>query len=195
VVNMQLIYIHGLNSDALSPKGQMLTDWCATHRPEITVVRPDLNLPPMQVMAILRKLIESDSNTAVVGSSQGGFFATACVAQFGIKAVLVNPSVRPFETLKRFFAQGQHGHTTAGGWTITESDLADFATLFNPVPRFPENILVLLKQGDEVLDYRVAEAHYGQDGAQCSMIIESGGDHFMHDMTDKIPLMIDFLFA
>jgi predicted esterase YcpF (UPF0227 family) len=54
---------------------------------------------------------------------------------------------------------------------------------------------VLLKQGDEVLDYRVAEAYYGQDGAQCSMIMESGGDHFMHDMADKIPLMIDFLFA
>lgn len=192
---MQLIYIHGLNSDAQSAKGQMLTDWCAIHRPEITVIRPDLNLPPMQVMEILSQLIKNNPNTGLVGSSQGGFFATACVAKFGIKAVLVNPSVRPFETLKRFFSNGLHGHTTAGGWTITESDLADFASLFNPVPLHPENILVLLKQGDEVLDYRVAEAHYGQDGAQSSMIIESGGDHFMHDMADKIPLMIDFLFA
>jgi predicted esterase YcpF (UPF0227 family) len=192
---MQLIYIHGLNSDAQSPKGQMLTDWCAIHRPEISVVRPDLNLPPLKVMEKLTQLIENDSNTGLVGSSQGGFFATACVAKFGVKAVLVNPSVRPFETLKRFFAHGQHGHTTAGGWTITESDLVDFATLFNPVPLYPENILVLLKQGDEVLDYRVAEAHYGQNDAQSSMIIESGGDHFMHDMADKIPLMIDFLFA
>jgi predicted esterase YcpF (UPF0227 family) len=192
---MQLIYIHGLNSDAQSPKGQMLTDWCAVHRPEITVIRPDLNLPPMQVMEKLSQLIENDSNTALVGSSQGGFFATACVAKFGVKAVLVNPSVRPFETLKRFFSSGHQGHTTAGGWTITESDLADFATLFNPVPVHPENLLVILKQGDEVLDYRVAEAHYGQDGAQSPMIIESGGNHFMHDMADKIPLMIDFLFT
>jgi predicted esterase YcpF (UPF0227 family) len=192
---MQLIYIHGLNSDAQSPKGQMLTDWCAIHRPEIKVVRPDLNLPPVQVMEILSQLIESDPNTGLVGSSQGGFFSTACVAKYGVKAVLVNPSVRPFESLKRFFTNGHHGYTTAGGWTITESDLADFATLFNPIPLHPEKIFVLLKQGDEVLDYRIAEAYYGQDGAQSSMIIESGGDHFMHDMADKIPLMIDFLFA
>lgn len=192
---MQLIYIHGLNSNAQSPKGQMLAEWCAMHRPDIQVIRPDLNLPPRQVMALLTDLINSDVNTGLVGSSLGGFFATVCTAQFGVKSVLVNPAVRPFERFLRYFKDGQHGFTTEGGWTITKSDLADLAALFNPVPLHPEKILVLLKQGDEVLDYRVAEGYYGQNGAQCSMVIESGGDHFMHDMADKIPLMIDFLFA
>ena len=193
---MQLIYIHGLNSDAQSPKGKMLKDWCAIHRPEIQVVRPDLNFPPVQVMEKLSQLIERDSNTALVGSSQGGFFSTACVAKYGVKAVLINPSVRPFESLKRYFTHSHSGgYTTAGGWTITERDLDDFEVLFNPIPLHFEKILVLLKRGDEVLDYRIAKSYYGQDGAQCSMIIESGGDHFMHDMADKIPLMIDFLFA
>ena len=192
---MQLIYIHGLNSDANSPKGQMLTDWCAANRPEIQVVRPDLNLPPRQVMARLTDLISNDAMTGLVGSSLGGFFATACTAQFGMKSILVNPAVRPFERFKRYFTHGQNGYTTEGGWTITENDLVDLAALFNPVPLHPEKMLVLLKQGDEVLDYRVAEGYYGQNGAQCSMVIESGGDHFMHDMADKIPLMIDFLFA
>lgn len=192
---MQLIYIHGLNSNAQSPKGQMLTDWCAKHRPDIQVIRPDLNVPPQQVMALLTDLINSDAHTGLVGSSLGGFFATACTAQFRVKSVLVNPAVRPFERFKRYFKDGQKGFTTEGGWTITENDLGDLALLFNPVPLHPEKILVLLKQGDEVLDYRVAEGYYGQNGTQCSMVIESGGDHFMHDMADKIPLMIDFLFA
>ncbi len=192
---MQLIYIHGFNSDAQSPKGQMLTDWCAIHRPEIEVVRPDLNFPPNQVMEKLSQLIERDSNTALVGSSQGGFFSTACVAKYGVKAVLVNPLVRPFESLKRFFTDGQSGYTTPGGWMITESDLNDFKALFNPIPLHVEKIFVLLRQGDEVLDYRIAQSYYGQDGAQCAMMIESGGDHFMHDMAEKIPLMIDFLFG
>jgi len=45
------------------------------------------------------------------------------------------------------------------------------------------------------LDYRIAEGYYGQDGAQSSMVIETGGDHVMLDMDSKIPLMIDFLFG
>ncbi|AXI04757.1 esterase [Aquirhabdus parva] len=192
---MQLIYIHGLNSDANSIKGQMLTDWCAIHRPEIQVFRPDLNVPPLQVMQILSEIIARDPDTGLVGSSLGGFFSTVCVAKYGLKAVLVNPATRPFERFQRYFTHGHQGFTTDGGWTITESDLADLAALYQPVPIHPERILVLLKQGDEVLDYRVAEAYYSQDGAQSPMIIEAGGDHFMHDMADKIPLMIDFLFA
>ena len=56
-------------------------------------------------------------------------------------------------------------------------------------------MLVLLQTGDEVLDYRQARDYYSQDGAQCPMLIERGGDHFMHDLQDKIPLVVDFLFG
>lgn len=196
---MQLIYIHGLNSDAQSVKGQWLADWCAIHRPEITVLRPDLNHPPEQVMLVLRDLIAQHPQTALVGSSLGGFFATACVAQTGVRAVLVNPSVTPFRSMLRYFADTDEantvGHVTDGGWQIRKGDLDQLFALYRPVPLYPERLLVLLKQGDEVLDYRVAEAHYGQANAQSPMLIEAGGDHFMHDMADKIPLMIDFLFA
>jgi len=195
---MQLIYIHGFNSDAQSVKGRMLQDWCAVHRPEIRVQRPDLNQPPEQVMALLADLIAQDPQTAVVGSSLGGFFATACVAQHGVRAVLVNPSVRPFESFMRYFQPFDPtdlvGHVTEGGWAVQREHLEQLRGLFEPVPKHPANILVLLKEGDEVLDYRVAAAHYAQDGAQCPMIIEPNGDHFMHDMADKIPLMLDFLF-
>ncbi|MFZ3192934.1 MAG: YqiA/YcfP family alpha/beta fold hydrolase [Moraxellaceae bacterium] len=195
---MQLIYIHGFNSDAQSVKGRMLQDWCAAHRPEILVQRPDLNQPPEKVMALLADLIAQDPQTAVVGSSLGGFFATACVAQHGVRAVLVNPSVRPFESFMRYFQPFDPmdlvGHVTEGGWAVQREHLEQLRGLFELVPQHPANILVLLKEGDEVLDHRVAAAYYAQDGAQCPMIIEPNGDHFMHDMADKIPLMLDFLF-
>lgn len=197
---MQLIYIHGFNSDAQSVKGRMLQDWCALHRPDIRVLRPDLNQAPEQVIAVLDALIAQDPQTAVVGSSLGGFFATACVARHALRAVLINPAVRPFERFTRYFTQGVPlspeyiGYSTDGGWDLRWRDLDQLQGLFEPIPKHPENILVLLKEGDEVLDYRVSVAHYGQDGAQCQIIIEPDGDHFMHDMVDKIPLMLDFLF-
>ena len=193
--SMQLIYIHGLNSNHLSPKGQWISNWCAKHRPDITVRCPDLNLPPKQVMALLGEWIAQDPHTAVVGSSLGGFFATACVAVHDVRAVLINPSVRPFESLQRFFRQGQAEHTTETGWRMTPDQLDDLAAYYQAVPVHADQILVLLKQGDEVIDYRIAEAYFSQSGAQSPMIIEPDGDHFMSDMADKIPLMIDFLFA
>jgi uncharacterized protein len=191
---MQLIYIHGLNSNSASAKGQMLEEWCKLHRPEIRVVRPDLNLPPQQVMQLLDEAIATDPHTGVVGSSLGGFYATACVAKHGVRAVLVNPSVRPFERFKRFFANGETAHHTETGWVVTPDQLEDLKALYQPIPASPDRILVLLKQGDEVLDYREAESYFSQDDAQSALIIEPGGDHFMHDMDSKIPLMINFLF-
>jgi uncharacterized protein len=192
---MQLIYIHGLNSNHLSPKGQWLVQWCAQHRPEIHVVCPNFNVPPKQVMAMLGDLVAQAPNTVVVGSSLGGFFATACVAAHDVRAVLINPSVRPFVSFQRFFTQGQTEHTTETGWRITPDQLNDLAAYYQEVPVHADQILVLLKQGDEVIDYRIAEAYFSQSGAQSPLIIEPDGDHFMSDMADKIPLMIDFLFA
>lgn len=191
---MQLIYIHGFNSDANSVKGQMLQDWCTINRPEITVLRPDLNKSPLEVVAQLEALIAQNPHTGVVGSSLGGFFATVCVARYGVKAVLVNPSVRPFERFQRYFTQGETSYTNDTGWTMTPDQLTDMRNMFAPVPAQSDNILLLLKKGDETLDYREAESYYGQDGAQSPMIIEEGGDHFMHDMDSKIPLIINFLF-
>lgn len=191
---MQLIYIHGFNSDANSVKGKLLDDWCQTHRPEIKVHRPDLNMPPKQVMQTLQDLISQDSHTGIVGSSLGGFYATVCSSEFNLRSVLINPAVRPFERFKRLFPNGETSFTNETGWVITPDQLDDLHHLFRQTPKYPENLLVLLKEGDEVLDYRVAEQYYGQDGAQSPMIVEPGGNHFMTDMDSKIPLIINFLF-
>jgi predicted esterase YcpF (UPF0227 family) len=191
---MQLIYIHGFNSNSKALKGQMLQDWCDKNRPEINVVRPDLNLQPLEVIDLLQTLIAQDPHTGLVGSSLGGFYATACVAKCDVKAVLVNPAVRPFERFKRFFLNGETSHHTDTGWVVTPEQLTDLKSLYSPVPVHPNNMLVLLKQGDETLDYREAESYYGQDGAQSPMIVEAGGDHYMHDLDTKIPLIMNFLF-
>lgn len=198
---MQLIYIHGLDSGKGSIKGQWLEEYCAKHHPHIKVQRPDLNMPPLQVFAHLSDLIKQDSQTVLVGSSLGGFFATACVAEFQVPAVLINPSVRPFESFKRFAKDVAEDdmttilRSTEGSWHITQQDFVDLKTLYKDVPKHADKMLVLLKTGDEVIDYRIAEQHYAQDGAMSQIIIDEGGDHFMHDLQDKIPTIMQFLFG
>lgn len=61
----------------------MLQDWCQANRPEIKVLRPDLNLPPEQVMTLIHTAIATDPHTGLVGSSLGGFYATACRKVWG----------------------------------------------------------------------------------------------------------------
>lgn len=100
---MQIIYVNGLHSSANSLKGNILRDYCTTHYPEIAVHSPDLNHKPEQVLHILRDFITQDERTVLVGSSLGGFFSTWLHNELGVKAVLLNPSTQPHETLLRFF--------------------------------------------------------------------------------------------
>lgn len=203
---MQLIYIHGFNSSPLSKKGQMLVSYCHQHHPEITVHCPDVNMSPYDVMSHVSTLISQDSQTALVGSSLGGFFATNLVAQHNIPAVLINPSTRPFDTLTDYVSPDVNRpelppnhvlHTTEAGWRITRQDFHDLEGLYQTKPKHANKLLVLLKTGDEVIDYRLAQAYYAQpdSGAQSQIIIEHGGDHAMLDFEEKIPMVLQFLFG
>ena len=88
---MQIIYIHGLNSDHTAEKGKILDEYCQQHHPQIKVHRPNLNMSPAKVEALLKDLIAQDEQTGLVGSSLGGYFATLLANQTGKKAVLLNP--------------------------------------------------------------------------------------------------------
>ena len=88
---MNLIYIHGLDSDANSTKGLLLENYCQQYHPDITVLRPDLNQSPENVVKYLVSLVENanndksehsegahldPTNTVLIGSSLGGYFST-----------------------------------------------------------------------------------------------------------------------
>ena len=102
---MQIVYIHGLNSDHTAEKGKILDEYCQQHHPQIKVHRPNLNMSPAKVEALLKDLIAQDEQTGLVGSSLGGYFATLLANQTGKKAVLLNPSLEPHQTLQRFFPE------------------------------------------------------------------------------------------
>lgn len=59
---MNVIYIHGLDSDANSNKGILLENYCQQYHPDIHVLRPDLNKAPAQVFDQLLSLIKNLNN-------------------------------------------------------------------------------------------------------------------------------------
>ncbi|MEK6219843.1 MAG: hypothetical protein N2B01_03050 [Psychrobacter cryohalolentis] len=211
---MNLIYIHGLDSDANSTKGVLLEKYCQRHHPDINVLRPDLNKSPAQVCEQLLLLIEGlnngkdaeadSSNTVLIGSSLGGYFSTLISNHIGCPALLLNPSTQPHITLQRFYntsisnRDGSDGlpnnkvlHTTAGGWNITPSDLQWFADHQLLAVNYPDKVAVLLKKGDELLNSELSKAYYQSQGA--SVAVQAGGDHRFSDFGEQLPKVIDML--
>jgi hypothetical protein len=211
---VNLIYIHGLDSDANSTKGMLLEKYCQRHHPDITVLRPDLNKSPAQVCEQLLSLIEESnnskdaeaksSNTVLVGSSLGGYFSTLISNQIGCPTLLLNPSIQPHITLQRFsdisvssqessdeLSHSNVLHTTSGGWTITHSDLQWFADHQISQVNHPNKVTVLLKEGDELLNSELSQAFYQGQGA--SVTVQAGGDHRFSDFDEQLPMVIDML--
>ena len=209
---MNLIYIHGLDSDANSTKGMLLEKYCQHHHPDINVLRPDLNKSPQDVFDKLISLVEewgSDSKVVFVGSSLGGYFSTLVSNHTGCAALLLNPSTQPHVTLQRFahdlllnndsnegqgedeLPKNQILYTTTGGWDITSADLQWFADHQLSEIHYPKKIAVFIKEGDELLNPELSKAFYQQQ--ESTVILQAGGDHRFSDFGEQLPMVINML--
>lgn len=203
---MNIVYVHGLDSDANSTKGLLLEQYCQEHYPNIKVHRPDLNQSPEQVFSYLTDLVvalSKDAKTALVGSSLGGYFATLVSNHTGCPILLLNPSTQPHITLQRFEDnksadtlkmddnKDETLYTTPGGWAMTKADLQWFAhhQLLSVVN--PTQVIVMLKKDDELLDANLSAAFYQQQGA--TVTIQEGGDHRFSDFAEQLPSVLDGL--
>ena len=203
---MNIIYVHGLDSDANSTKGLLLEDYCEKHYPEIKVYRPDLNSAPKQVFEqLVKSVIElnKEDKTVLVGSSLGGYFSTLVSNYTGCPALLLNPSTQPHVTLQRFanelllnsvenkILENHIFHTTAGGWNITPADLQWFAEHQLLSIDYPHKIAVLLKEGDELLNAKLSKDFYQAHGA--TVTLQTGGDHRFTDFGEQLPMVVSTL--
>lgn len=192
---MRIVYVHGLDSSANSVKGQLLESYCLQYYPEITVFRPDLNLSPNKVFQLLCDLVEQPQQTALIGSSLGGYFASLVSNVTGCPAIVLNPSTRPHISLQRFLddktvnANDEVGiYQTSGGWTITRSDLAWFDQHRLETIDYPSRLFVLIKLADELLDPQVAIEFYQAQGV--AVTAQKGGDHRMTDFSEQLPMLM-----
>ena len=95
----------------------------------------------------------------IAGQQSRGFYATHLVAQHAVPAVLINPAMRPWQLFRELFDE-QLPYQVHPNWCLDEADLTQLQQLALPVAQDADKILVLLQQGDEVLDYREAHRYY-----------------------------------
>lgn len=150
---------------------------------------PTLANSPRVAMNQLESALAHHPPAAVtlVGSSLGGVYATYLAEKYGWKAILVNPAVHAHRLLRSALGS-QTNWYTGEKWTLTETHLAELASLDIARISHPERYLLLVQTGDEVLDYRDAVSYY--TGAQHR--IETGGDHGFTGFERHFSTILDF---
>jgi uncharacterized protein len=182
-----VLYLHGFNSSPDSRKAQQFKRFCETHT-AADVLLPALPQHPAEAMLLLRDLVAQRAPALVVGSSLGGFYATLLAEAFGLKAVLLNPAVKPAERLDSGFLRVHTNPYTGETWEFTQAHAEALRTLTLPRISRPELYLLLLQSADEVLDYRHAVDYY----SGCRQRVQQGGSHAFDNFTDVLPDIVAF---
>ncbi len=181
-----LIYIHGFNSSPASSKAQLLKARLKALGRGAEFAAPALPHSPAQAAALLDALATRYPHAALVGSSLGGYYATYLAEMHGLKAVLLNPAVRPYELLAPHVGRQKNFHTDEE-YNFTKQHVAELRAL--EVDRIrPERYLLIAATGDEVLDYRAAVDRY----RGCRQLVIEGSDHGMSDFADYLETVLEF---
>ncbi len=193
---LRCLYLHGFKSSPDSHKAQLTQAFFAQHDVAQNLHIPQLPPEPQKAMDAAQFLYEQlidevgVENVLVIGSSLGGFYASFLVEHFGGRAALINPAVKPYESLKEYLGENKNYHNDET-FMVTEDYIGELAAL--DVVQFsePQHHLLLLKTQDETLDYRQAAAKY----CNGPCFIEFGGDHSYPEFSKRLPSIINFAAA
>jgi predicted esterase YcpF (UPF0227 family) len=182
-----ILYIHGLNSSPASLKARLLQAAMQRLGRATQLQVPALHHHPQQAMGQLEAAVAQLGRPLLVGSSLGGYYATHLAERYGLKALLINPAVRP-QLLFEAHLGPQQNYYTGECWQLTLEHVAALARLEVPAPQDPARYQVWLQTGDETLDYRAAERYY----RACSLRIQAGGEHGFRGFAQCLPALLVF---
>lgn len=182
-----VLYLHGFASSSRSEKSVLTQTYFRQYLPQVKLLTPDLPYTPAAAMAAIDTALDGNEPNAIIGSSLGGFLATCLAERFGCRAALINPAVAPHNVLSRFLGEYEHP-VLQQRYQVRQEHMAELEQLMPQQLSQPQNYLVLLQTGDEVLDYRQAVQFY--HGAQLNVV--TGGDHSFTGYTDYLPAIAKF---
>ena len=183
-----LIYLHGFNSSPASKKAQFIQSWCKKAAINVDLQIPLLAFAPQEAIAQIDNLIVDAPNTVLIGSSLGGYYANYFAEKYAVKAVLINPAVRPYELLGDYLGEQLNPYTGESYFLAAEHMQQLRAVAVHKMQR-ASNRMVLLQTGDETLDYRQAESYF----ANAVLEVEQGGDHSFVGFENKLEQIANFL--
>ena len=186
-MSASILYLHGFCSSPASRKSQLLAAALNARGLGQRFFCPALAHVPDVAIAQAELIIgQHDGPLTLVGSSLGGYYATHLAERFNLRAVLINPAVVAPVSLDAFIGT-QTNLYTGESFDFTAEHIAQLRAL--EVKRVtPERYLLLVENGDELLDYRQAVARY----AGCRQVVLEGGDHSFTRFPEMLPQLLEF---
>lgn len=189
-----LLYLHGFRSSPQSFKARLLQRWLQENRVPVHWCCPQLPPSPREAMAEIERRTAHwpAQGCAVVGSSLGGFYATAWAERRGWPLVVLNPAVDPARDLAVYIGEQRAFHAPEQRFFFRPEyvdELRAIAAQVPPTLSRPQRCLAILAQGDELLDWREMAARYA--GAQQHVL--PGSDHALSDFAHHLPILLRFL--
>ncbi|WP_373030923.1 YqiA/YcfP family alpha/beta fold hydrolase [Sulfurovum sp.] len=178
----KILYLHGFASCGEGNKSTLLKAYFGAD----SVIAPDLPPSPIDALNIIEEILRSSKIDILIGSSLGGYYATVLAEKYCMKAVLLNPSTQPWETLAAYT-----------GWQkrFCDEEVFEFKSVYleqlkmlRTAPSKGEYLL-LLQSEDEVLDYTKAQSLYNKQ----KIIVEYGGNHRFENLDEYLSMIEKFI--
>ncbi|MFM1895349.1 MAG: hypothetical protein RLZZ385_423 [Pseudomonadota bacterium] len=185
-----VIYLHGFLSSPQSNKARQVVRYCQDHGLDERLAVPALTGSPQHCVSEVQRIIDQHGHqqVALIGSSLGGFYATCLAQRNSLRAAVINPAVRPQDYWRNYLGEHRNYYSDSVH-VVTEQHVLELAELDPPELSRPDDFLLLVQTGDEVLDYRRAVTRY--QGA--TQIVQPGGDHSFRNFESQLPTVFEFL--
>jgi predicted esterase YcpF (UPF0227 family) len=185
-----LLYLHGFRSSPQSTKARKVGAWVAAHCPEVTWHCPQLQATPRAAFESIEAAIAAwpQERMGVIGSSLGGFYATAVAERTGCRAVLLNPAIEPARDLARSVGETTAWHSDEP-FEFRAEYIDELRALAVARPTRPERYFAVIAKGDEVLSWQEMQGRY--PGARMKLL--EGSDHALSDFDEHLPDVMRFL--
>ncbi|MFO1219051.1 MAG: YqiA/YcfP family alpha/beta fold hydrolase [Burkholderiaceae bacterium] len=186
-----LLYLHGFRSSPQSFKARRVHAWLQQHRSEVHWWCPQLPPSPREAFALIERGIAGwpAATSAVLGSSLGGYYATAVAERTGWRALVMNPAVDPARDLQRHIGEQTQFHDPTQHFHFRAEYVDELRALAVPRITRPERYAAIIAKGDELLDWREMTARY--PGATIRLL--EHGDHALSDFDEHLPFLLRFL--
>ncbi len=181
-----ILYLHGFCSSPAAWKPRLLAAEMARRGLAGQFACPALSSVPDQALAEVSALIaQAATPVTLVGSSLGGHYAACLAERHDLRAALINPVAVDAIDVDKFV--GEHANFHSGErFTFSAAHAAQLrAQVVRPTPA---RYWLLLETGDEVLDYRQAQAFWFGSRQQ----VFEGGDHSFTRFPELLPQIIEF---
>jgi len=186
-----ILYLHGFRSSPQSFKARMLHGWLQRHAPAVTWRCPQLPPSPRDAWQLMIGSTRDwpVASLAVLGSSLGGFYATALAEHLGCRAVVLNPAIDPARDLVRYVGEQTAFHDPAVHFEFKAEYIEELRALSPQRLAHAEHYAAVIAKGDELLDWREMTARY----AGAEILLLDGSDHALSGFEQQLPFVLGFL--